>query len=376
MNGGRKLAFIVTEDWFFASHFLPMIAAASAAGFEPVVITRVRDHARVIEAAGAHVIAFEADRRSLNPIAVARSVKRLADILRRERIGRVHLIALRSILIGGAAASLTGIRKRVFAVTGGGVLTARKDRLGRFSARSIVCLIRKALETSETQYLFENPDDPVSFGLAPGDARVTIVGGAGIDPDHFRPMPMPEIPPLKVAIVARMVWSKGIDLAVEAVTRARARGAAIELSLFGAPDAQNPKSIPESTLKSWSAREGIGWHGVVTDVRAVWNVHHVACLPSRGGEGLPRTLLEAAACGRALLTTDVPGCRSFVRDRIDGLVVAPDDAKALEDALVSLWLDPDRVRSYGVSARDRVERGFTEKDVAAATTALYRRWGP
>lgn len=375
MNGGRKLAFIVTEDWFFASHFLPMIAAASAAGFEPVVITRVRDHAGIIEAAGARVIAFEADRRSLDPIAVAMSVKRLADILRRERIGHVHLIALRSILIGGAAASLAGIRKRVFAVTGGGILTARKDRLGRFSARSIVCLIRKALETSETQYLFENPDDPVSFGLTPGDARVTIVGGAGIDPDHFRPMPMPEIPPLKVAIVARMVWSKGIDLAVEAVTRARARGGEIELSLFGAPDAQNPKSIPESTLQSWSAREGIVWHGVATDVRTVWNVNHVACLPSRGGEGLPRTLLEAAACGRALLTTDVPGCRSFVRDRVDGLVVAPDDVTALEDALVSLWLDPDRVRSYGVSARDRVERGFTEKDVAAATTALYRRWG-
>jgi glycosyltransferase involved in cell wall biosynthesis len=376
MSGDRKLAFIVTEDWFFASHFLPMIAAASAAGFEPVVITRVRDHARVIEAAGARVIAFEADRRSLNPIAVAGSVKRLADILRRERISRVHFIALRSILIGGAAASLTGIGKRVFAVTGGGVLTARKDRLGRFAARSIVCLIRNALETRETQYLFENPDDPVSFGFEPGDARVTIVGGAGIDPEHFRPMPMPELPPLKVAIVARMVWSKGIDLAVEAVTRARARGGAIELSLFGAPDAQNPKSIPEATLQSWSAREGIDWHGVATDVRAVWSAHHVACLPSRGGEGLPRTLLEAAACGRALLTTDVPGCRSFVRDRIDGLVVAPEDVKALEDALVSLWLDPDRVRSYGASARDRVERGFTERDVVAATSALYRRWGP
>ena len=375
MNGGRKLAFIVTEDWFFASHFLPMLNAARDAGLEPVVITRVRDHAGIIEAAGGRVVAFEADRRSLDPIAVAISIRRLANILRRERIDRVHLIALRSILIGGAAASLARIGKRVFAVTGGGVLTARKDRLGRFSARSIVCLIRKALETRETQYLFENPDDPVSFGLAPGDARVTIVGGAGIDPGHFRPMPMPGVPPLKVAIVARMVWSKGIDLAVEAVTRARERGAIVELSLFGAPDAQNPKSIPEATLKEWSAREGINWHGVATDVRAVWSANHVACLPSRGGEGLPRTLLEAAACGRTLLTTDVPGCRSFVRDEVDGIVVPPNDVEALEDAMIALWRNPDRMRAYGLSARHRVERGFTEKDVIAATTALYRRWG-
>lgn len=375
MTGSNKLAFIVTEDWFFASHFLPMVDAARAAGLEPVVITRVRNHEQIIKAAGARVIAFEADRRSLDPIAVASSIKRLADILRQERIDRVHLIALRSIVIGGAAASLARIRNRVFAVTGGGVLTARKDRLGRFWARSIVGLIRNVLETRNTHYLFENPDDPISFGLAPGDTNVTIVGGAGIDPVYFRPMTLPDVPPLKVAIVARMVWSKGIDLAVEAVRRARERGGDIELSLFGAPDGQNPKSIPTETLKEWSKREGIRWHGIATDVRAVWKDNHVACLPSRGGEGLPRTLLEAAACGRALLTTDVPGCRSFVRNELDGLVVTPDNVPALEHALLALWSDPDRVRRYGLSARDRVECGFTEEDVIAATTALYLRWG-
>ncbi|QOG07111.1 glycosyltransferase family 4 protein [Aureimonas sp. OT7] len=370
----RKLAFIVTEDWFFASHFLPMIRAARDAGLEPVVIARVREHGDRIAEAGARVIAFEADRRSLNPFAILGSIARMAAILRRENIDRVHLIALRSIIVGSVAASLAGIGKRVFAVTGGGVLTARTDGVGRLSAWTLAFLVKDVLATGSTQYLFENRDDPVRFGLHPDSPRVTIVGGAGIDPDRLRPSPMPGMPPLKVAIVARMVWSKGVDLAVEAVQRARARGADIQLSLYGAPDEHNPKAISQATLRSWSRIDGIAWMGVSRDVRAVWEKHHLACLPSRGGEGLPRTLLEAAACGRGLLTTDVPGCRSFVRNDIDGLVVAPNDVSALEDALMTVWAEPDRVGRYGASARGRVENGYTVDDVVAATTALYVRW--
>ena len=120
-----------------------------------------------------------------------------------------------------------------------------------------------------------------------------------------------------------MLWSKGIDVAVEAVRLARAKGAAIELSLYGAPDPSNPKAIPEKTLKAWSAEPGIAWHGATRDIAGVWREHHVACLPSRGGEGLPRTLLEAAACGRAIVTTDVPGCRTLVRHDVEGLLVPP-----------------------------------------------------
>ena len=143
------------------------------------------------------------------------------------------------------------------------------------------------------------------------------------------------MPPLRVAVVARMLWSKGIDTAVEAVRRARAEGAAVELSLYGAPDPSNPRAIPEATLRAWS-RDGIAWHGPTARRRRRLGHHHVGCLPSRGGEGLPRTLLEAAACGRALLTTDVPGCRDLVRDGIEGLVVPPDDPAALAAALARL----------------------------------------
>ena len=367
----RRIAFIVTEDWFFASHFLPMLRAARRLGLEATVVTRVRAHREVLEGAGARVIPFEAERRSLNPLAAGYAAGRLAAILRGVAPDVVHCIALRSILVGGAAAAMAGVERRVYALTGLGLLGARTDPVGRIARISLRTLIR-GLETQHTRYLFENPDDARLLGLDPGDrARVTLVGGAGIDPERLQPEPLPPLPPLKVAVVARMLWSKGIDLGVEAVRLARARGVAVELTLHGAPDPSNPRAIPRATLEAWAVEPGITYAGVADDVAAVWRAHHVCCLPSRGGEGLPRTLLEGAASGRALVTTDVPGCRVLVRDGQEGLVVPPNDAGRLADALVRLAADPALLARLGSAARARVLDGFTEEAVAGTVEDLY-----
>jgi glycosyltransferase involved in cell wall biosynthesis len=367
----KRIAFIVTEDWFFASHFLPMARAAREMGLEVAVVTRVRAHRAAIEATGAKVNALEAERRSLNPAAAGYSAGRLAAILKAWRPDIVHCIALRAILIGGAAALMAGIPRRVFALTGLGFLGARQDLLGR-GARAAIRMLVRGLETRHTHYLFENPDDAALIGLAPRNAaRVTILGGAGVDTEMLRPEPLPMQPPLKVAVVARMLWSKGIDLAAEAAKIARARGASVELSLYGAPDPSNPKAIPEDTLRAWSAEPGVAWHGRTQDVASVWREHHVCCLPSRGGEGLPRTLLEGAACGRALVTTDVPGCRTLVRDGVEGLVVPPNDPAALADAVAKLAADPVLVARMGEAARARILDGFTERDVMEAVKRVY-----
>jgi glycosyltransferase involved in cell wall biosynthesis len=371
-EGPAKVVFVVTEDWFFASHFLPMARAVAEVGLEAVVVTRVRGHRAAIEATGARVIPLEAERRSLNPMAAGYAAGRLAAVLRAEKPAIVHCIALRAILVGGAAALMAGVPRRVYALTGLGFLGARGDLVGRGARRAVRALMRGPLETAQTRFLFENPDDPRLLGLDPDDAgRVTILGGAGVDPDLFTPAPLPPQPPLRVAVVARMLWSKGIDLAVEAVRRARARGVPVELSLYGAPDPSNPKAVPEETLRTWSGEPGIAWHGPTGDAAGVWRAHHVCCLPSRGGEGLPRTLLEGAACGRALVTTDVPGCRALVRDGIEGLVVPPDDAKALADAFVRLAAGPALVARMGEAARARILDGFTERDVMERVKRLY-----
>ncbi|HEY0570158.1 MAG TPA: glycosyltransferase, partial [Enterovirga sp.] len=198
-----RLAFVVTEDWFFASHFLPMARAAVELGFEVAVITRVRDHRTTIESVGARVIPLEAERSSLNPVAAGYAAGHLASVLKAWRPDVVHCIALRSILVGGAACAIAGIDARVYALTGLGLIGARADAVGRVARSGIRFLLRGVLESRNTHYLFENKDDPRLLGLDPADAsRVTVIGGAGVDPDRITPQPMPPAPPLRIAVVA------------------------------------------------------------------------------------------------------------------------------------------------------------------------------
>jgi glycosyltransferase involved in cell wall biosynthesis len=373
-RAGPRLVFVVTEDWFFVSHFLPMARAARDMGLEVTVVTRVRDHADRIAATGARVVALEADRASLDPRAILRTLRCLVAILREEQPAIVHCIALRSILVGGLAARIARVPARIFALTGLGLLGARRDVPARIARGLIGLALRRGLGGGGTvRYLFENDDDPRLIGLDPADSRVTIVGGAGVDPKAYPVAPLPPQPPLRLALVARMLWSKGIDLAVEAVTAARSRGADVTLTLHGAPDPDNPKAVPQVTLEDYGRRPGIAWAGPTRDIPGVWAAHHVALLPSRGGEGLPRTLLEAAASGRAIITTDVPGCRSLVRDHCEGRIVPPDDVEALTRAILDLAADPPALARYAAAARARIHEGFTEADLRDALQALYRR---
>lgn len=368
-----KLLFVATEDWFFASHFLPMARAARELDFEVAVIARERKHRRAIEAAGARLIALEAERRSLDPRALFRQVTALRKLIEAERPDILHCIALKPIALAGLAGRLAGVERRVYALTGLGFLGARQDFAARAARLAATFWLRGAVDGPQVRFLFENPDDPVTLGLDSQDAgKVAIVGGAGVDPLLLMPEPMPATPPFKVALVARMLWSKGVDLAVEAVRLARAEGARVELTIHGAPDSSNPKAIPEDTLKQWAARPGVTWAGPTRDIEGVWRGHHLCILPSRGGEGLPRTILEAAACGRPILTTDVPGCRSFVRDGQDGMVVPVDDAAALAQALAAFARSPALAERMGASARARLLDGHTERDVMNAVKALYR----
>lgn len=367
-----KLLFVVTEDWFFASHFLPMARAARELGFDVAVIARERNHRLVIEATGARLIGLEAERRSLDPRALFKQIAALKRLIAAEKPDILHCIALKPIALAGLAGKLAGVERRVYALTGLGFLGAKQGALAAMARFVAITWLRGAIDGQRVCFLFENPDDPVTLGLDPQDAaKVAIVGGAGVDPLILMPSPMPPAPPLKAALVARMLWSKGVDLAVEAVRLARAEGAKVTLTIHGAPDPSNPKAIPEATLKEWAARPGVTWAGPTRDIEGVWKAHHLCILPSRGGEGLPRTILEAAACGRAILTTDVPGCRSFVRDGQDGMVVPADDAAALARALVTLASTPRLVERMGESARARLLDGHTERDVMNGVKALY-----
>lgn len=374
MRSKPELLFCVTEDWFFVSHFLSVAVAARDAGFSVSVVTRVRDEglgAR-IEAEAIRLIRSRHNRGEFGPMALLGHVAFFAALFRRERPDILHIVSVRLIVLAGVAAVLADVRRRVHAVTGLGLLGASRGRKARAARAALGWMLRGPLAGKRVRNVFENREDPVLLGMDLEARNVIIVGGAGIDPDRELEQAMPPPHPLRIAVVARMVQSKGVDVAVDAVRRARSAGADVELSLFGAPDAENPRAVTMADLRAWSAEPGIAWHGHAGDIPAVWRGHHIVCVPSRGGEGLPRSLLEGAAAGRAVLTTRTPGCATFARDGIEGFVVPPDDAAAMADAIIALARDPARVAAFGRAARARVLDGFTTASVARTFVAVYR----
>jgi glycosyltransferase involved in cell wall biosynthesis len=370
-----KILYLVTEDWFFVSHFLPMAQAARDCGLQVAVATRVRGDGERLKAEGFSVIAVEGRRGSFNPFRSLRDFFQALKIVRAERADIVHCIALRSVVIGGLAARLADTGALVVAPTGLGHLWIEDGMAVRFARTLVRAIVGSWLRGPRTRYLFENRDDPREFGLDPDGADITIVGGAGVDPEKFPRSEAPPAPPLKVAVVARMIQPKGIVEAVEAVRRARAAGAPIELHLFGDPDPDNPRSIPRTTLAQWSKEPGIAWHGHAADVARVWREHHVAMLLSYR-EGLPRSLVEAAAASRPIVATDVAGCREVVRDGQEGILVPLGDIDAAARALTTLAADPDLRYRLGAAANARFHERFTAEAVRQKVRNLYLSLAP
>lgn len=367
-----KILYFATEDWFFISHFLPMARAARRAGLDGCVAARRSDKAARIAAEGLRVIPFGGDRGSTGLIGVLRDVLHAFRIVRTERPDIVHCIGLRQVLIAGTAARLAGARKLILATIGLGHLWTDNSIHTRLLRGVVRNVIGTGLRGRNTHYLFENTDDPRDFGFEIGAPDVTIVGGAGVDPKGFPMVPEPPAPPVKIAVVARMIEPKGIATAINAVRRAREFGADVELDLYGDPDPSNPLSIPEAQLRQWSLQPGIRWHGHTDSVAAVWREHHIALYLSHYREGLPRTIIEAAASGRPIVTADTTGCREFVRDGREGFVVAPRDIDGAAHAIKLLADDPALRARMGEAANARFHHGFTEETVTSVIEKLYR----
>jgi glycosyltransferase involved in cell wall biosynthesis len=370
-----KILYLITEDWFFVSHFLPMAQAARDCGFDVTVATRVRADGERIKAEGFSLIPIESERGSVSLVRSLRDFSQLFRIVRRERADIVHCIALRPVVIGGVAAKFAGSGVLVLAPTGLGHLWIERGTVVRLARKVVSFIVGSLLHGPRTHYLFENRDDPREFGLNPDGAEVTIVGGAGVDPEKFPLSEAPPAPPVKVAVVSRMIRPKGIVEAVAAVRRARALGAPVELHLFGDPDPDNRRSIPQATIAEWAQEAGITWHGRVTDVARVWREHHIAMLLSYR-EGLPRALVEAAAAGRPIVATDVAGCREVVRDGQEGILAPLGDTEAAAQALVKLAADPALRARMGAAAHARFRERFTADAVRQTVGHLYRALVP
>jgi glycosyltransferase involved in cell wall biosynthesis len=361
-----KLLFVVTEDWYFVSHRLPLAVAAREAGFEVAVATRCANHCAVIEDVGIEVIPFEMDRRGLSPMGLLRETRSLAALFRRERPDLVHLVALRPVVVGQLAARLAGIPRVVSAITGMGFLFTAQGR-NHWARRGLESALPRLLSRGLT--IVQNGDDARQIeALGVRSSHLRLIPGAGVDTGRFKPVPAPECPPV-VMLASRLLWDKGVGEFVEAARQLAGSGA--RFVLVGAAEDDNPAAISRAEVGRW-VREGVlEWWGHQADMAATLAQASIVCLPSYR-EGLPKVLLEAMACGRPCITTDAPGCRDAVRHEDNGLLVPTRDAEALALAIRRLLERPEERARMGARGRERAEKEFSQERVIEATLAVYR----
>ena len=367
-----KLLFLVTEDWYFCSHRLPLARAAKAAGYEVVVATRVSAHAEAIRAEGFKLVPIGLRRSGRNPWRELKAILEIVGIYRRERPDLVHHVALKPVLYGAIAARLAHVPAVVNALAGLGFVFASASRKARLLRPWVVGALRLSVDADGSALIMQNPDDRkmlVEAGIVKA-ARIRLIRGSGVDIRRFAPSPEPAGTPL-VMLPSRLLWDKGVGEFVAAAGLLRERGAEARFALVGDGDPGNPATIPEGRLRAWQAEGAVEWWGRREDMPAVLASSHVVCLPSYR-EGLPKVLLEAAACGRPLVATDVPGCREIVIDGGNGLLVPPRDAPALAEAIGRLIKEPGLRADMGRRGRELVEAQFSEERVVAQTLAVYR----
>jgi len=372
MSAGRRLMFVVNNPAFFMSHRVPVALAAQRAGYDVHVATMDGLAVADIQALGMTHHAIPMTRSGKHPLQELGTLLALVRLFRRVRPDVVHLVTIKPVLYGGIAARLARVRGMVAAISGLGFVFLSNSLKMRLVRSVVARLYRIALGHPNSRVIFQNANDRdllKSLG-AVRDEQVVMIRGAGVDLDAYRALPEPPTPPVVVTMVARLLRDKGVQEFVQAAGILRQRGLPVTMQLVGGVDAGNPASATQSEVDAWQRDGAVQALGERSDVAALYAASHIAVLPSYR-EGLPKSLIEAAACARAVVTTDVPGCRDAIEPGETGLLVPVRDAQALADAIARLAEDPALRQVMGAAGRALAEREFNIERVASIHVALY-----
>jgi glycosyltransferase involved in cell wall biosynthesis len=365
----KRLFYFVTEDWYFCSHRLPLAVAAQAAGYDVTLITRVTKHGDVIRNAGIRIIPFENHRGSVNPLVELSVVARLANIYRRERPDIVHHVAIKPVLYGSIAARVATKAHVINAIAGMGWLFSSTSYAARLLKPAIRSALRWALRSG--MVIVQNPDDANQLTLLGVEqSRIRRIAGSGVDVHDIQPGGEPA-GTVAVLLAARLLWEKGVGDFVAAARLLRQRGVDARFVVAGKPDERNPSSVSAEQLEEWHREGVVDYAGFVADMPALLTNVHIACLPSYYAEGIPKSLIEAAAAGLPIVTTNTPGCREIVRNGDNGLLVEPRNPAALAAALERLIRNPLLRRRMGERGRARAVKEFSLDRVVQDTLAIY-----
>jgi glycosyltransferase involved in cell wall biosynthesis len=281
----------------------------------------------------------------------------------------VHLVTIKPVIYGGIAARFAKIPAVVSAISGLGYVFLVKGRRAAVRRGIVRYAYKLALNQRHGRVIFQNRDDEAQLASAVPEGQSVMIPGSGVDIGRFLVRPEPSGPPL-IVLASRLLWDKGIGEYVDAARLAKAKGVKARFVLVGETDSENRSGIPDHVIESWKRENVVEIWGRRNDMPEVFANSTIAALPSYR-EGLPKVLIEAAACGRPLVATNVPGCREIVRHGENGLLVPAKDPAALEHALEILVGDPALRCKMGARGREMVEQEFADEHVVSATLNIY-----
>ena len=366
-----KILFVVNDAGFFVSHRLRLAQEAQAKGFEAVVACGTGSGEAVLAEHRIRVRPFVLSRSGFNPISEWRSYRALLRIYREEAPDIVHHVTIKPVIYGTIAARAAQVPGVVNAISGLGFIFTQQGRMAGMKRRLVNLLYRFALRHPNMHVIFQNREDLQDFvqGNVVAERCAHLIRGSGVDLAEFAAT-AEEPPPPTFVLVARMLRDKGIREFVAAAQILRTEHPDWKFRLVGGTDVGNPSSLSDAQLQTWTRQGSVEWLGHRRDIRAILQSAHVVCLPSYR-EGLPKSLLEAAAMGRAMIAADVPGCREIVRDGITGLLVPPRDCVGLAHAMRRLGEDPALRTRLGRAAHERALALYSIEDVIRDTFLIY-----
>jgi glycosyltransferase involved in cell wall biosynthesis len=370
----KKILFVVNDAPFFLSHRLPLALAAKAAGYEVHVATPDSPAAATMIRNGLQFHSIPMHRSSRWLWREFRSFQSLLNLYRRLQPDLVHHVTIKPVLYGGVAARMAKVPAVVHAVPGLGHVFVDKGLAASLLRLVVKRIYRLAFGHTNLKVIFQNPDDQNLMERAqlvrPSDS--VLIRGSGVDMNAFVPQPEDPAEPVVVVLAARMLWTKGVGEFVDAASRLREEKVAARFVLVGESDPGNPSAVPVWQLEKWHDSGVVEWRGSCSDMPQEFAEAHVVCLPSYR-EGLPKALIEAAACGRPIVASDVPGCREVVRHEENGLLVPAHDPSALAAALRRLVLSRPLRQFLGQRGREIAVAEFGLDRVINETLAVYRQ---
>jgi glycosyltransferase involved in cell wall biosynthesis len=367
-----KIILTANTDWFLYNFRHALMQELRVQGYEVLLVSPPGEFVSRLEAEGFRWLPWKLKPHNVTPWGEVLSFLHIAQIYRRERPDIVHHHTIKAVLYGSLAAALVGVPTVVNTISGRGYVFLGKGWQPRLIRRLIAPFYRYALREISSAVIFENQADRHFFQKADYvlPERAHLIEGVGIDPQRFVPTPEPD-EPILVLMAARIHWDKGVGVFVDAARLLHQR-MSIRMVLVGKPEPTNPASIDESTLQAWQRAGLIEWWGWQRDMETIYPQSHMVVLPTMYGEGVPTTLLEAAACGRPLIATDLPGCRAVVKDGQTGILIPPDDPGSLAQAIERLAHNPDLRARLGQATRELVLEKFTREQINRATLQVIR----